>query len=100
MAENLKNLGEFEYSDSIHTGCGRHRQVIIYRGKEIGYLITKEKNPFVPLEEHYMLPDVDYGLQDGWIDFKGWLDDYDGAFAYAVENFERLVYLFENGDYD
>lgn len=99
---------EFTYSDSYDSGKGRHRQTIIYKGKEIGYLVTIEKNWFAPLEELYLLPDVEYGLQPGeymrggakgWIDFKRF-KDYDEAFAYASQNFEEVAYLFENGDYD
>lgn len=99
---------EFTYSDSYDSGKGRHRQTIIYRGKEIGYLVTIEKNWFAPVEELYLLPDVEYGLQPGeymrggakgWIYFKRF-KDYDEAFAYASQNFEELAYLFENGDFD
>ena len=99
---------EFTYSDSDDLGNGRHRQTIIYNGKEIGYLLTIEKNWFAPLEELYLLPDVEYGLQagehmrdgaKGWIDFKRFTN-YDEAFAYASQNFEEVAYLFENGDYD
>lgn len=99
---------EFTYSESDDLGKGRHRQTIIYNGKEIGYLLTIEKNWLAPLEERYVLPDVEYGLQagehmldgkKGWIEFKVF-KDYDEAFAYASQNFEELAYLFENGDYD
>ena len=99
---------EFTYSDSDDLGKGKHRQTIIYKGKEIGYLLTIEKNWFAPLKELYILPDVEYGLQPGecmldgkkgWIDFKRF-KDYDEAFAYASQNFEEVAYLFENGDYD
>lgn len=101
---------EFTYSDSYDSGKGRHRQIIIYRGKEIGYLVTIDKNWFAPVQELYLLPDVEYGLQadeggnmldgkKGWIDFKRF-KDYDEAFAYASQNFEEIAYLFENGDSD
>lgn len=115
VRESVKRIlkesnNEFTYSDSYDLGNGRHRQTIIYNGKEIGYLFIIEKNWFAPLEELYLLPDVEYGLQadeggymldgkKGWIDFKRF-KDYDEAFAYASQNFEELVYLFENGDSD
>jgi hypothetical protein len=57
-----ENDDEFKYSDSQDLGMGRHRQIIIYKGAEIGYLITKEKNWLAPLEEIYLLPDVEYGM--------------------------------------
>lgn len=101
---------EFSYGDSEDLGRGRHRQTIIYNGKEIGYLLTIEKNVLTPLKEKYILPDIEYGMKSsdsrivldgkkGWIDFKVF-DDYDEAFRYASQNFEELAYLFEYGDYD
>jgi len=90
---------EFCYSDSYDLGRGRCRQSIIYRGKEIGYLLSIERNWLSPIEEIYLVPDVEYGLQDGWIEFKRFTD-YDDAFAYVSQNFDEIVYLFENGDYD
>lgn len=101
---------EFSFDDSQDLGKGRHRQTIIYRGKEIGYLLYIDKNWLVPFEEIYLLPDVEYGMEPsegggllngkkGWIDFKRF-KNYDEAFRYASQNFEELVYLFEYGDYD
>lgn len=92
---------EFMYSDEAPmSGRGRHRQTIIYKGQEVGYLVTKEKgNPFSMIEEIYMLPDVDYGIRDGWIDFVRFAD-YDEALSYARANFDELVRLFSEGDYD
>jgi hypothetical protein len=101
---------EFSYSDSEDLGKGRHRQTIIYNGKEIGYLLYVEKNWLAPVEENYILPDIEYGMQPGnggglldgkkgWIDFKVF-KNYDEAFRYASQNFEELAYLFEYGDYD
>ena len=104
IRESVKRIlresdNEFSYSDSMDLGSGKHRQTIIYNGKEIGYLFLKEKNQFAPIEELYLLPDIEYGLQDGWIDFKRFTD-YNEAFEYASQNFEELAYLFENGDAD
>lgn len=101
---------EFEYSESVDLGKGKHRQVIIYKSKEVGYLVSKEKNWLAPIEESYVIPDVEVGLSEptesmlegkkGWIDFKVFVDDYDAAFAYVKRNFEQVAYLFEVGDYD
>lgn len=104
---------EFTYSESQDLGNGRHRQVIILDGKEIGFLVTREINLFAPLKESYVLPDIDYGNngmsvptsgmlegKHGWIDFKVFVDDYDAAFKYACNNLDRLAYLFEFGDFD
>lgn len=100
---------EFTYSDSYDLGKGRHRQEIIYRGKEIGFLLSIEKNPYAPIEETYVLPDIDYGMQEGgdalldekkgWIDFKCF-KSYEEAFTYAKANFDEISYLFQYGDYD
>lgn len=101
---------EFIYTESENLGKGRHRQTIIYNGREIGYLLTIEKNWFAPLEEKYILPDIEYGMQPstggcllegkkGWIDFKVFTS-YEEAFKYASKNLENLSYLFEYGDYD
>lgn len=105
-----ESADEFSYSDSEDLGRGRHRQTIIYKGKEIGYLLSIEKNPLAPIEEKYILPDIEYGMQPseggglldgkkGWIDFKVF-GNYDEAFRYASQNFKELAYLFEYGDYD
>lgn len=107
---NRESEDEFSFDDSQDLGKGRHRQTIIYRGKEIGYLLYIDKNWLAPVEEIYLLPDVEYGMQPseggglldgkkGWIDFKRF-KNYDEAFRYASQNFEELVYLFEYGDYD
>lgn len=102
---------EFEYIEPQDLGRGRHRQTIVYNGREVGYLIMKEKNFLTPIEEIYMIPDVEFGLdipeerggllpdKDGWIDFKRFTD-YDEAFAYVKQNFDEVVDLFERGDYD
>lgn len=92
-------MSEFSYGESVDLGRGRHRQVIIYGGREVGYLLSIEKNFLVPIEEVYVLPDVDYGMQDGWIDFRRFVD-YDEAFGYVSENFNEIAYLFEYGDCD
>ena len=104
-----ESVDEFSYGDSEDLGKGKHRQTIIYNGKEIGYLLSIDKNWLAPIEEKYILPDVDYGMDEptegmldgkkGWIDFKVF-DNYDEAFNYASQNFEQLAYLFEYGDYD
>lgn len=104
-----ESTGEFEYGDSQDLGKGRHRQVIIFNGHEIGYLLTIEKNLLAPLEEVYLLPDVEYGISEptdglldgkkGWIDFKRFTT-YDEAFSYARQNEEQLAYMFEYGDWD
>ena len=101
---------EFHYSESVDLGNGRHRQDIIYNGKEVGYLVSKEKNILAPIEESYIIPDVEKGLSEptsgllegkkGWIEFKVFVDDYDTALKYVEENFEQITYLFEVGDYD
>lgn len=100
---------EFVYSESEDLGKGRHRQTIIYKGEEIGFLITIEKNWLAPLEERYILPDVEIGMSEptsgllkgkkGWIEFKVF-DDYDTAFDYADKNFKQVSYLFKYGDFD
>ena len=108
MAEITES--EFSYGDSQDLGKGKHRQPIIYRGKEIGYLVSVDKNWLAPVEETYILPDVEYGMhpseggglldgKKGWIEFKRF-KTYDEAFRYASQHFDELAYLFEYGDYD
>jgi hypothetical protein len=101
---------EFHYSESVDLGKGYHRQEIIYNGKEVGYLVSREKNWLAPITESYVIPDVEEGLSEptsgllegkkGWIEFKVFVDDYDAALKYVEENFEQIVYLLEVGDYD
>ena len=103
-------VSEFIYGDSVDLGRGRHRQCITYMGKPVGYLISKEKNFLSPIEESYVIPDVEKGMSEptdgmlegkmGWIDFKVFVDDYDAALEYVERNFESVAYLLENGDYD
>lgn len=90
---------EFTYSGTTELRKGKHRQTIICDGKEIGYLFTREKNILSPLEETYLIPDVTYGLRDGWISFKRF-SEYDEALEYARQNFDEVVRLFEIGDCD
>ena len=106
----MTKADEFEYTESVDLGNGRHRQIIIYKEKEVGFLVSKEKNWFAPIEESYVLPDVEIGLLEptdgmlkgkkGWIEFKVFKDDYEAAFEYVKNNFEQIVYLFEVGDFD
>lgn len=107
--QNAGNRGdEFTYGDSADIGRGKHRQVIFYKKKPVGYLMTKEKNRLAPLEETYLLPDAERGLKPGSglaVGKKGWIEfrkfgDYDEALQYASENFEKLAYLFKYGDCD
>lgn len=110
MEEKIVNFDEFEYSDSVDLGRGVHQQVITLGGKEIGFLTTKEKNWLAPLVETYYIPDVEVGLSEptsgllngkqGWIEFKAFVDDYESAFKYAKENFDKVAWLFEVGDFD
>lgn len=100
---------EFSYSESYDLGKGRHRQEIIFNGKEVGYLLSIEKNWLAPIEEKYIIPDVEVGMSEptsglldgklGWIDFKVFTD-YDKAFEYVSQNFEQVCYLWEFGDWD
>lgn len=53
---------EFEYGDSEDLGKGKHRQTIIYNGKEVGFLLTIETNWLAPLQEKYIIPDIEYGM--------------------------------------
>ena len=117
----LKSLDEQEEIDndftlgpSHMTDRSTHRQVISYKGKEIGYLLYQEHGGqmswLCPVDEIWVLPDVDYGMEPGgeglldgkkgWIDFKVFKNDSEGAMNYAKQNFEQLAYLFEYGDYD
>lgn len=119
----LKSLNEQEEIDddftlgpSHMTDKSTHRQVISYKGKEIGYLLyTEHGGPMswlCPVDEAWVLPDVEYGLEipqdksglldgkKGWIDFKVFKNDSDSAIAYAKANFDKIAYLFEYGDYD
>lgn len=111
---------EFEYGDSEDLGKGRHRQTIIYNGKEVGFLLTIETNWLAPLQEKYVIPDIEYGMdipqdnpknnymnvknpfesdlqpvgQNGLIDGKrGWID-----YKVFTDYEEALQYVKENFD--
>ena len=103
---NEKN-NEFTFDNSTDLGYGKYRQDILYKGKQIGFLYYKVKNWFAPVEELYLLPDIDYGFEQGGHhkDTKGWINfkrftDYEEALQHASNNFKDIVYLFENGDWD
>jgi hypothetical protein len=57
---------DFTFGDSHMTNPSTHRQVIKYKGKEIGYLLYKEHGGRMswlsPVDEIWVLPDVDYGM--------------------------------------
>lgn len=99
---------EFDFSVSYDLGKGRHRQEVFYKGKGVGFLITREINLFTPLVETYYIPDVEYGMQEsnatlpgknGWIEFKRFNNDVE-ALTYVKNNFEDIVFLYANGDWD
>lgn len=104
-----ESVNEFEFGEHEDLGRGRHRQVILFNGKEIGFLLTIETSPLAPLKEVYVIPDVDEGMSEptdslrdgakGWIEFKRFTN-YDEALKYATDNFEDISYLFEFGDWD
>ncbi len=107
---------DFTFGPSHMTNRNTHRQVISYKGREIGYLLYIEHGGkmswLLPVDEIWVLPDVDYGMdtpedrsglldgKQGWIDFKRFKNDSDAAIAYVKQNFEKIAYLFEYGDYD
>ena len=109
VQESVENVIQFVNPEDL--GKGRHRQTILYRGKEIGYYLELEKNFLTPIEEVWVLPDVEYGMQGddgsgtlfdgkkGWIDFKTFRDENE-ALSYIHNNADQLAYLFEYGDYD
>lgn len=100
LNNNTEN-SEFTFSDSKEMKPGLHQQRVFYNGEFVGFLSTRERNPLAPIEEYYHIPDVDYGIDNnGFIDFKIFKDDDEAALAYTKENFEQIVYLIKNGDWD
>lgn len=100
LNNNTEN-SEFTFSDSKEMKPGLHQQRVFYMNELVGFLSTRERNPLAPLEEYYHIPDVDYGIDNnGFIDFKIFKDDDEAALAYTKENFEQIVYLIKNGDWD
>lgn len=100
LNNNTEN-SEFTFSDSKEMKPGLHQQRVFYNGELVGFLSTREKNPLAPLEEYYHIPDVNKGIDDqGFIDFKVFKDNDEAALAYTKENFEQIVYLIKNGDWD
>ena len=100
---------DFTFGEPVFVSPGKSQQEIVFRGKPVGFLRTKDKNPFSPLEETYLLPDVDKGIEpptsgtlpgkEGWIDFK-YFQSYEEALKYACDNFDEIAHLFEVGDFD
>lgn len=100
FGENI-NSEEFTFGDSKEMKPGIHQQQIFYNNELVGFLNTREKNPLAPLEEYYHIPDVNKGIDDqGFIDFKIFKDNDEAALAYTKENFEQIVYLIKNGNWD
>ena len=100
FSENI-NSDEFTFSDSKDMKPGLHQQQVFYNGEFVGFLNTRERNPLAPLEEYYHIPDVDYGIDNnGFIDFKIFKDKEEEALSYTRENFDKIVYLIKNGDWD
>lgn len=101
IMNNATDGSEFTFSDSKEMKPGLHQQRVFYMNELVGFLSTRERNPLAPLEEYYHIPDVDYGIDNnGFIDFKIFKDDDEAALAYTKENFEQIVYLIKNGDWD
>jgi len=100
FGENI-NSEEFTFGDSKEMKPGIHQQQIFYNNELVGFLNTREKNPLAPLEEYYHIPDVDAGIDEqGFIDFKIFKDDDESALAYTKANFDQIVYLIKNADWD
>jgi len=108
---DLKNLinevimeitdNDFTFGETRLANPGQGIQEIRYRGKPIGFLSSRDRNPLSPVDEYYHIPDVEKGMSDdGWIDFKIFKNDYEGALQYVKDNFDEIVYLFKNGKMD
>lgn len=92
---------EFTFSDTKEIKPGLHQQQIFYMGEFVGFLHTRERNPLAPLEEYYHIPDVNYGIDNnGFIDFKIFKDDDNGALEYTRRNFDKIVELINKGNWD
>lgn len=90
-------MKEFLYSEPYYLAPNHTHQKIFLDGNEIGYLSTFSANFLDEIHETWYLPE---GFEDeNWIAFKQF-SDYNEALNYAVENYDKLVYLVANGDWD
>ena len=96
----IEQEDELRYGESIDIGQGKHRQDIMYKGEFVGFLYSKEKSIFAPIEELYIIPDIDRGLEtDGFITLKSF-DNYDEALQYVQMNFDGILDMVNNGKWD
>lgn len=90
---------DFEYGKERETREFNWIQEITFNGVPVGFLVSRMKNLFVPTEKIYLIPDIEYGIQDGFGDFKRFTE-HDEALDYVKDNFNDVSYIFENGDFD
>lgn len=93
-------MEEFQYGIPRYIRPNKVHQEILLNGEPIGFLSTYSANVFDIIHERYFIPDVDFGMENGrWIEFKEFTS-YDDAFRYASENYEEVVRLYRDGDWD
>ena len=94
---------EFTYGESVRLDQNKYVQAVVFDGKQVGFRISD----YIGFQR-YEIPDVEiepeYGEgllpgKIGWIEFKPF-DNSESAMEYVRANFERVVYLMENCDFD
>lgn len=75
-------------------------QIIIFEGCEVGFLSSRIKNYFAGVEETFLIPNVNYGIDgNGFGDLKPFYSLSD-AVCYIKNNFNEVVKIFNNADFD
>lgn len=98
LEEDAKHK-RFKYGDVKSTGNNYtpYQQNITYNGEYVG-----QKMIGGPLghQYYYVAPDVDYGNNDGWGNFKSF-DEKDEFEQYVIDNYDKIQQLLHSGvDFD
>lgn len=90
---------EFDYGEVYYSGSrGKYSQQILFQRKQVGWLLYHEVS-LLKFTETYCIPDVEYGIRDGWGDLKTF-DNYDEAYSYVMQNLKEVVYIMKHADFD
>ena len=90
---------EFDYGQVYSCGYPwEYGQRILFRGKPVGWLLSHIVS-VLKFTETYCIPDVEYGIRDGWGDLKTF-DNYDDAYNYVMQNLKEVVYIMKHADFD
>lgn len=94
------NDKELEYGEAVYIGGNQHTQPVYYKGEYVGQVYTETPfSAFKDVIEEHRFPDIEKDDSQDFTDWKSFRD-YDEAFKYVKRNFEKLVEIAQNANWD